>query len=70
MNAEIWTKAAQFPKKVYINGIFLSVLYTFTKPCFHKSIFLAVPPPPCSSPILYPVHSKYLQVHTRNIYGQ
>jgi hypothetical protein len=47
MNAEIWTKAAQFPKKEYINGIFLSVRYTFTKPflSFHKNIFLAVPPP-------------------------
>ncbi len=25
MNVEIWTKAAQFPEKEYINGIFLAM---------------------------------------------
>ncbi len=25
MNVEIWTEAAQFPEKEYINGIFLAV---------------------------------------------
>ncbi len=25
MNVEIWTEAAQFPEKQYINGIFLAV---------------------------------------------
>jgi hypothetical protein len=25
MNMEIWTEAAQFPEKVYINGIFVTV---------------------------------------------
>ncbi len=27
MNVEIWTEAAQFPEKEYINGIFLAVHY-------------------------------------------
>jgi hypothetical protein len=32
MNVEIWTEAAQFPEKEYINGIFLAVLFTVCLP--------------------------------------